>query len=90
MEIRQRFRRLLQRLVIEGNHLREQPAVVRIAIDRRRKLAHRGLLHRRRRFQERGVLRAQQLDRVPETDALRAHYPVDHRAAGLAGAQTVP
>ncbi len=33
---------------------------------------------------------AQQLHRVPERHALRPHHPVDHTAAGLAGAQAVP
>src|SRR5208282_1375225 len=36
------------------------------------------------------MIGAEQFDRMAEADALGLHYPVDYRAAGLAGAETVP
>ena len=90
-QIRQRFGRLLQRLVIVVDDLLKSLRIVGLAGDGRRKFSHRRLLHRLRSgFEQRRVIGAQQLDRVPEADALRSHHPVDHRASRLAGSQAMP
>jgi hypothetical protein len=77
--------------VIVVDHLLKSLRVVGLAGDGRWKFSHCGLLHRLRSgFEQRRVIRAQQLDGVPEADALRAHHPVNHRASGLAGSQAMP
>jgi hypothetical protein len=90
-QIPQRFGRLLQRLVIIGNHLTQHFLIACIDTDRRIELRRGAFLHRpfdQRR--ERRMIGLEQLDRVPEADPARPHHPIDYRSARLARAQAVP
>jgi hypothetical protein len=52
------------------DHLRERFGVARVRVDGRREFAHGRLFHARRDLLERRVIGAQQLDGVPEADAV--------------------
>jgi hypothetical protein len=91
LEIAQRLGTGLERRVVVGHHVLEQLVVGRVALDRRGQPRHRRALHAagRRGGGDRGRIGAQQLDSVPEAQPLGLHHPVDHRAAPLAGPETV-
>ena len=86
----ERIRRLLQRVVVKGHHLSEDLGIAGLPLNRRRQLAHGRRSYSRHWHGKSGVVGTEQINRMPETDALSLHHPIDHRAAGLAGAEAAP
>ena len=92
LQVGQSLRAVLQRLLVVAEDILHYPLIVGVRLEQRFEL------HRRRRALgdhahrrgQRWMLVAQQFGGVTETHAASLHHPVDDRASGLAGAETVP
>jgi hypothetical protein len=91
VEVLQRFRALLQGLVVVLGDLGEEFGIGGLRVDGKRQLRHRRVLGRRRWIAgEFRVVGPEDLHRVPEAHAFGRHHPVHHRAALATGAEAVP
>ena len=89
-EVGQRFRAFLQRLVVVIDDLAHQFVVFLVEGNRRWEPAP-GMVSLQGfdRIGRDGTL-PQDLDGVPEADALRLHHPINHASTGTAGPEAVP